>query len=128
MLIFNKTYFGFTIFIFLTEVLIAFYVHDSFVRPYMGDVLVVILLYCFFKSFLRLPVLTVAISVLIFAFTIELLQFFNIVEKLNLRHSKMARTVIGTSFSWIDLLCYAAGIVIVIGVERYRRKKQIISR
>lgn len=124
MLTFNKNYFGFTILIFLTEVLIALYVHDSFVRPYFGDVLVVILLYCFFKSFLRLPVLPVAIGVLIFSFTIELLQFFNIVEKLNLGHSKIARTVIGTSFSWIDLLCYAAGIAIVIGLEKYRQKKQ----
>ena len=124
MLIFNKTYFSFTVLIFLTEVLIALYVHDSFVRPYLGDVLVVILLYCFFKSFLRLPVLTVAISVLIFSFIVELLQFFNIVEKLNLGHSKIARIVIGTSFSWIDLLCYTVGIAIVIGVERYWKEKQ----
>jgi hypothetical protein len=108
----------------LTEVLIALYVHDSFVRPYLGDVLVVILLYCFFKSFLRLPVLTVATGVLIFSFIIELLQFLNIVEKLHLDHSKTARIVIGTSFSWIDLLCYTIGIAIVIGVEKFRQKKQ----
>jgi len=123
MLTFNKTYFGLTILIFLTEVLIALYVHDSFIRPYLGDVLVVILLYCFFKSFLRLPVLTVAIGVLVFSFTVELLQFFNIVERLNLGHSKIARIVIGTSFSWIDLLCYTVGIAIVIGVEKVLAKK-----
>jgi hypothetical protein len=125
MLTFNKHYFVFTILIFFVEVLIALYVHDNFVRPYLGDVLVVILIYCFIKSFLKLPVLTVAIFVLIFSFTIEFLQFLNIVEKLHLEKSKIARTVIGTSFSWIDLLTYIVGIAIVILIEKYWLKKEI---
>jgi hypothetical protein len=91
----------------------------------MGDVLVVILIYCFLKSFLRLPVLTTALSVLIFSFMIEFLQFLNIVEKLHLETSKIARTVIGTSFSWIDLLTYVVGISMVILVEKYGFKKEI---
>jgi hypothetical protein len=125
MLTFNKNYFGFAILIFFIEVLIALFVNDSFIRPYLGDVLVVILIYCFLKSFLKLPVITVAIFVLFFSFAIEFLQFLNIVEKLHLEKSKLARTVIGTSFSWIDLLTYIAGIVIVIVVEKYRLKKEI---
>lgn len=125
MLTFNKNYFGFAVLIFFIEVLIALFVHDSFVRPYLGDVLVVILIYCFLKSFLQLPVLTVAIFVLIFSFAIEFLQFLNIVEKLRLEKSKIARTVIGTSFSWIDLLTYIVGIAIVIIVEKYWFKKEI---
>lgn len=123
MLTFNKNYFVFTILIFFTEVLIALYVNDAFVRPYLGDVLVVILIYCFLKSFLKLPVLPVAIFVLLFAFGIELLQFLNIVEKLHLENSRIARTVIGTSFSWIDLLTYIAGIAIVIVIEKQWLKK-----
>ncbi|RTY93965.1 DUF2809 domain-containing protein [Flavobacterium sp. GT3R68] len=124
MLIFNKNYFGLTILIFCLEVLIALCVHDQFVRPYLGDVLVVILLYCFLKSFLRLPVLTAALLVLIFSFTIEFLQFLRIVEKMHLEKSKLARTVIGTSFSWMDMICYMAGIALVIAVERYVGKKK----
>ena len=111
--------------IFIIEVLIALFVNDKFIRPYLGDVLVVILIYCFLKSFLRMPVLSAAISVLVFAFTIEFLQFLNIVEKLSLEEYKIARTVIGTSFSWIDLLTYIAGIVIVIAVEKYWLKKTV---
>lgn len=125
MLTFNKNYFGLTILIFLMEILIALYVHDSFVRPYMGDVLVVILIYCFLRSFLRLSVLTIAIFVLVFSFTVELLQYLNIVEKLHLEKSRLARIVIGTSFSWIDLLTYVIGIAIVIGTEKYWLKKEI---
>src|SRR6478736_5037468 len=114
MLTFNKNYFGFTILIFLAEVLIALFVNDNFIRPYLGDVLVVILMYCFIKSFFKLPVLPIAVSVLIFSFIIEFLQYLNIVEKLHLENSKIARTVLGTSFSWIDLLTYIVGFSIII--------------
>lgn len=118
MLTFNKNYFGFAFLLFFIEVLIALCLNDRFVRPYLGDVLVVILMYCFLKSFLKLPVLTVAIAVLVFAFMIEFLQFLNLVEKLGLEKSKMAKTVIGTSFSWIDLLTYVIGITIVYVIEK----------
>jgi len=30
----------------LIEILIALFVHDEFIRPYVGDALVVIVLYC----------------------------------------------------------------------------------
>ena len=125
MLTFNKNYFGVAILIFFIEILIALYVNDSIVRPYFGDVLVVILMYCFLKSFLQLSVLTVSIAVLLFSFTIEFLQYLNIVATLGLEKSKIARTVIGTSFSWIDLLTYIIGITIVLGVEKYWLKKEI---
>ena len=127
MLTFNKNYFGFTILLFFIEVFIALYINDSFIRPYLGDVLVVILIYCFLKSFLKLPVLIVAIFVLAFSFTIEFLQFLNIVEKLGLEESKIATTVIGTSFSWVDLLTYIIGIIIVLIIEKYWPKKQMIE-
>lgn len=119
MLTFNKNYFGLAVLIFTIEVLIALFVRDQFVRPYLGDVLVVILIYCFIKSFLRLPVFPVAIFVLIFSFTIEFLQYLNIVEKLGLEKSPIARTVIGTLFEWIDLLAYIAGVAIVLTAEKY---------
>lgn len=124
MFTFNKNYFVLALLVFLTEVGIALYVDDSFIRPYFGDVLVVILLYCFAKSFLKLPVIMVALCVLLFAFTIEFLQFLNVVEKLGLQNSKLARTVIGTSFSWEDIVCYVVGITIVLVVEKYRFEKK----
>ena len=124
MFTFNKNYFALTLLVFLIEVGIAIYVYDSFIRPYLGDALVVILLYCFVKSFLKLSVATVATFVLLFAFTIEFLQFLNIVEKIGLQNSKLARTVIGTSFSWEDIVCYIIGITIVLVIEKYRFKKE----
>ena len=41
-----------TVLLVITEVLIALYVHDDFVRPYVGDVLVVIAVYCAVRIFI----------------------------------------------------------------------------
>ncbi|WP_114789545.1 DUF2809 domain-containing protein [Niabella yanshanensis] len=118
MLIFRKKYFFSFVLLFVVEVLIALYIHDNFVRPYIGDVFVVILIYCFVKSFIKLPVLPAATGVLVFSFIIETLQYFNIVDRLGLGHSKLARTVIGTSFAWEDIGAYVAGFIIILLAER----------
>ena len=122
---FNAAYFRLASFIFTIETLIALYVHDTIIRPYIGDVLVVILIYCFIKSFLEVKVFPTALFVLLFAFTIEYLQYLNIVEKLGLQNSKIARIIIGTSFSWMDILTYIVGIFVVIVIEKLVRKEEL---
>lgn len=114
----NKSYALLAALIFVIEVLIALFVKDGFVRPYLGDVLVVILIYCFVKAFLEAPVIKVAIVVLLFAFTIEFLQYIHIVEILGLQDSKIISTVLGTSFAWKDMLAYVAGFAIILIVEK----------
>jgi hypothetical protein len=122
---FNKNYFGLAVLIFIVEVLIALFVTDNFIRSYFGDVLVVILMYCFVKSFVNLPVFSLAIGVLFFSFTIEFLQYCKIVNKLGLEKSAIARTVIGTSFAWLDIASYVAGFVVILIVEKYLLKKTV---
>lgn len=109
-----------TLLLFVTEVLIALFVHDQFIRPYVGDFLVVILIYCFVKSFLNTRVVPTALGVLVFAYTVELLQYFRIVEVLGLQHSRAARIIIGSAFEWQDMLAYTMGILIVVLVEKRR--------
>lgn len=118
---FNKTYFLLFNLLFITEVLIALYVHDEFVRPYVGDVLVVILLYCFVKSFLNWPTGITVIAVLLFSYLIETLQYFNIVQVLGLGDSTLANTVIGNYFTWVDIVAYTLGALIVIVIEYFRK-------
>ena len=125
MIKFNAAYFRLASLIFTIETLIALYVHDTIIRPYIGDVLVVILIYCFIKAFLDVKVIPTAVFVLLFAFTIEFLQYLNIVEKLGFQNSKIARIVIGTSFSWADILSYVVGIFFVISVEYFLRKVKL---
>lgn len=117
MFTFNRTYFIFAILLFITEVLIAVFIKDAFIRPYGGDFLVVILIYCTVKSFINIGVTPAAIGVLLFAYLIETLQYFHIVDLLGLQGSKVARIVIGTGFSWMDMLMYTLGILMVWLVE-----------
>ncbi len=113
-----------TVILLLVEILIALFVNDQIIRPYIGDVLVVILIYCFIKSFWNFPVFKTAISVLFFSFFVEVLQYLKIVEILGLQNSKTATIIIGHAFSWIDILCYIAGIGIVLIVEKIKAIKQ----
>ena len=115
---FNRNYFIPTILLFLIETAIALYLHDNFIRPYFGDFLVVILLYCFVKSFVNVSVWVAAGLVLLFSFAIEIAQYFNMVEKLGLQHYKVAKVVLVNSFAWMDLLVYILGILIVISIEK----------
>ncbi len=115
---FNKKYcFLFFILLFI-EIFIAKFVHNNFVRSYLGDVLVVVLLYCFIKSFLKLSNIKIAIAVLFFSYNIETLQYFQLVKLLGLQDIKIARIVIGTTFSWLDILCYTVGIILVLLIDR----------
>lgn len=122
----HKKYFLLTLLLFFVEVIIAVFVHDSIIRPYVGDLLVVILLYCAVKSIIHAPVQVTAYGVLLFSYLVEALQYFNIVHHLGLADSQIANIIIGNYFSWIDILAYTLGTVLVISIEnglQHRRNK-----
>lgn len=117
-------YLAFFVVLFLIEVAIALYVHDDFIRPFFGDVLVVILIYCFLMSFLNVSKIKMAVFVLLFAFSIELGQYCDLISFLHLQNSRLARVVIGTSFAIADLVCYFAGFVAILLVEYWLENKK----
>lgn len=117
MLTFNLRFFLLTIVFFVTEVLIALYVKDDFVRPYVGDYLVVMLNYCAVRTFIKANPVKVAIAVLLFAYMIEVLQYFRIVDRLGLSGNPVAKTVIGYGFEWWDMLAYTLGVLTILLVE-----------
>lgn len=114
---FHKSYGLLALLIFVIEVLIAIYVKEGFVRHTLGDVLVVVLIYCTVQTFWDLPVIPAAIGVLLFAYLVEIMQYMNIVEILGLEQNRLARIVIGTSFSWGDMVAYSVGVIAIVGVE-----------
>ena len=124
---FRKNYLLLTILLFVIELLIALYVHDNFIRPYIGDVLVVILIYCFLRIFWNAKPVTVAISVLLFAFSIEVMQYFKMVDLLGVRENKILAIALGSTFSWEDLLAYLMGFLIIITVEKIFLSKHRIT-
>lgn len=125
MLKFNPWYFLFASILFIMEVFIAVYIHDEIIRPFIGDLLVVILIYCSIKAFLNTKLYHTAIFVLLFSYGIETLQYFNIVKVIGLADSKLANIVIGNYFAWMDILMYTLGIMIVIVIEKIRMKKNL---
>ncbi len=122
MFAFNLRYFLLALALFVVEVLIALYVHDRIIRPYIGDYLVVMLMYCAVKSVVPGAVKKVALSVLLFACLIEALQYLRLVRLLGLQDNKLARIVLGSSFEWIDILTYVLGITTVLGLEHLHRQ------
>jgi hypothetical protein len=87
------------------------------VRPYFGDYLVVIFLYCLAKAFLRISPIRIIIGVLLFAYLIETLQYFYILKILGWEDVVLARIILGNGFEWWDLVAYTLGSATVVLVE-----------
>jgi hypothetical protein len=104
------------------EVFIGVRMHDRIVRPYGGDYLVVILLYCLIRTCADIPILTTAVFVLVFSYAVEVSQYFHLADHLGLRAPSLARTLLGTYFTWTDMLAYTLGILTVLGIEKIIRR------
>ncbi len=102
-------YAGGAVLLLITEVFIALCVHDRFVRPYLGDVLVVMFLYCLVRAFLPKGVPLLPLYIFLFAGAVEVAQYLQVLRWLGLQNIPWLRVVAGTSFSWWDMLCYLVG-------------------
>lgn len=107
----------------LVELAIGWQLHDALIRPYGGDFLVVILLYCAGRSVVRAPAWVVALPVLLLAYAIEGAQYAGLLAWLGWQHSVLARLVLGYHFAWADMLAYSLGIGGVLAVERWRQPR-----
>lgn len=97
----------------IIEVLIALYVHDNFVRPYIGDVLVVIVLYSAIRVIIPEKYALMPLYLFVFAAGVEFLQYFKLVQVLGLQNNTFFRIILGSTFDWMDILCYGVGCVIL---------------
>ena len=93
----------------LVEIGIALFVHDSFVRPYVGDVLVSVLICCFFRVLFPNGIPALPVHVFLFSAAVEIGQYFDVVALLGLQENSFISVLLGRTFSFADLLCYAVG-------------------
>lgn len=114
---FNSIYFLWFLLLLATEIAIALFLKTGFIRHTFGDFLVVILIYCFIKSFWNTKPLTAGIFVLLTAYAIEFLQLSNFLEHLNLSNSTAATLIFGNTFQFGDLLAYTLGISTILFIE-----------
>ncbi len=107
----------------LIEVFIALFVNDRFIRPYLGDVLVVVVIYYFVRIFVTDRIAILPLLIFIFAAAVEILQYFNLVERLGFTDNIFMRVLIGSVFDVKDILCYGVGCVFL-GVMEWRKRKK----
>lgn len=103
--------------LFLTELCIALFVHDAFIRPYFGDVLVVILLWCGIKTLFPKDRIWLTPAIFLFACVFEFSQRIPLIDLLGLGGNRFFEIILGRSFSWLDILCYGCGCLFVFGME-----------
>ncbi|WP_026933742.1 DUF2809 domain-containing protein [Christiangramia echinicola] len=111
----------------IVEIMIAKYITDDFIRPYLGDFLVVILLYCFLMAIFRFSILKALIIVLLFSFAVEFFQMINIVKVMQYQPPEVVMIILGSSFSIWDLLAYTLGILCCFSLEYYRNYYSALS-
>ena len=119
---FKVTYFLAFCILLIIEVCIALYVHDQIIRPFIGDLLVVILIYCFVRAFTKFPYLKVIIGVLLFAYIVEAIQATSFIEWVGLSDNKIAKVILGSTFDWGDMLAYTIGAVLIFTFEKFNLK------
>ncbi len=114
----RKTYILVFFLLLAIETFIALFVNDAIIRPYMGDVLVIFLMYVFIRGVVLKPIRFLPVYLLIFASFVELAQYFHIVDILNLNGNRVASTIIGNSFDIKDVLCYLIATITLIILEK----------
>ena len=102
------------------EIAIARFVHDDFVRPYLGDSLAVVAVYFALRAVTRSRVVAAVAIAFAFACAIEVGQFFHLVDLLGLGANRVARIVLGSTFVLTDFVAYAGGALCVLAAERVR--------
>jgi len=107
-----------TLLLLIVEVLIALFVHDNFVRPYMGDVLVTVLICSFLRIIIPKGVKLLPLYVFIFSAGVEVLQYFRIVELLGLSDNRFFSILIGSVFDVKDIVCYGIGCLLFFLCEK----------
>lgn len=112
---------GFII-ILIVEVFIALYVHDNVIRPYVGDILVIICIYLLLRIIIPEKIKYLSLYVLILAILVEIMQYFNFTDILSVQN-KILKIALGSTFDINDIVCYVIGYIIIILFEQFERRK-----
>lgn len=104
------------------EVCIALFVHNAFIRPYVGDMLVTLLLCCLSRVVFPTKIRSLPLWVFLFASCVEIGQYFDLVDLLGLADNQFLSVLLGRTFSWMDLVCYAVGCIVAFGLDQAVRQ------
>ncbi|MDO7873911.1 DUF2809 domain-containing protein [Hymenobacter sp. ASUV-10] len=102
---------------------------DAWLRPYGGDVLATIFVYCLLRGLTGGTMGRSLLLALLISYGIELGQYLRLVEHLGPGNYRLVRIVLGSTFTWSDMLAYTIGAGIVLIVEallgsNYRQRQE----
>lgn len=106
------------------EIFIGTRVRDAFVRPYLGDTLVVILIWAIIRIIAPRKAVWLSGAVFVFALAVETTQLIPLVDLLGIEN-RLIRVLMGNSFAFGDLIAYAAGCAVTFCADfaEYRKRK-----
>ena len=105
------------------ELVIGLYMHDRFIRPFVGDLLVVWLIFFLCRSLLITSWPRLLLAVWLFCCAVEFGQYWRLVEVLHLEQVPLARIVIGATFDGNDLLAYTLGALSLYTLLRFQQRR-----
>ena len=109
-----KYYIFWSVALLIVEILIGSVLKNfHWLRAYGGDILVIPLIYCLIRIFIQALPRGMPFLVCCIGFLAEFLQYIHLAEKLGFEKGSLGAIIIGTSFSWWDVLCYIAGMVLI---------------
>ncbi|WCE32472.1 ribosomal maturation YjgA family protein [Vibrio sp. SCSIO 43137] len=103
-----------SVILFLILIYIAFYVDDRFVRPFLGDVIVVIWLYFCTSTVISYSPLRLGIGVAVVSYLVEFIQHTAV---FSLENYPLLRIALGSTYDWLDILAYTVGATICVLID-----------
>lgn len=108
--------------------IILLFSNIPFIRGFLGDIIVIIFIYSVIIIFFDIKPIKLGLSVLLFAYTLEFLQYFHLIELLGLKKNIIAQIILGSTFDIYDLLAYTIGFFFVYIWEIKLAKGKIMEK
>lgn len=105
------------IIIFMVEVFIGAYSHSGIIRNYVGDILVIPVMYFFIRIIYPKRIRKLPYILFLFAVIVEILQYMKINNILGIEGSSLLGILLGSTGDIKDILCYFIGTIIIIIID-----------
>jgi hypothetical protein len=89
---------------------VVFFNQNVFIRGFLGDVIIVILMFFLLKAVHDFQPARLAASVFATALLVEVGQYIGVVGLLGIRENYLTKLILGSVFEYKDFLAYAIGV------------------
>ncbi len=112
------------IIIFMVEVFIGAYSHSGIIRNYVGDILVIPVMYFFIRIIYPKRIRKLPYILFLFAVIVEILQYMKINNILGIEGSSLLGILLGSTGDIKDILCYFIGTIIIIIIDVIENRRR----